>query len=186
MKSFVFGAVLSVIASVGVAHADVVYSTSGGTLGALGDTIGSPFDIVTLIAGGGTINAPGSYVLNHVTFDVGINATVANPSNTYVINESLILSGTPNPLDVSFNVAINSADTLTIFGGSTFFSGGYKIVVDGFSLGPQGVGTAEGDLTATVTAVPEPSTWAMMILGFFGVGFMAYRRHNQGGAVRLA
>jgi hypothetical protein len=26
------------------------------------------------------------------------------------------------------------------------------------------------------TAVPEPSTWAMMILGFAGVGFMAYRR----------
>jgi hypothetical protein len=28
-------------------------------------------------------------------------------------------------------------------------------------------------------AVPEPSTWAMMILGFFGVGFMAYRRRGQ-------
>ncbi|MES2198025.1 MAG: PEPxxWA-CTERM sorting domain-containing protein [Pseudomonadota bacterium] len=27
-----------------------------------------------------------------------------------------------------------------------------------------------------VAAVPEPSTWAMMILGFAGVGFMAYRR----------
>jgi hypothetical protein len=27
-----------------------------------------------------------------------------------------------------------------------------------------------------VTPVPEPSTWAMMILGFMGVGFMAYRR----------
>jgi hypothetical protein len=27
-----------------------------------------------------------------------------------------------------------------------------------------------------VSAVPEASTWAMMILGFFGVGFMAYRR----------
>jgi hypothetical protein len=26
------------------------------------------------------------------------------------------------------------------------------------------------------TAVPEPSTWAMMILGFCGIGFMAYRR----------
>jgi PEP-CTERM motif len=26
------------------------------------------------------------------------------------------------------------------------------------------------------SAVPEPSTWAMMILGFAGVGFMAYRR----------
>jgi PEP-CTERM motif len=27
-------------------------------------------------------------------------------------------------------------------------------------------------------AVPEPSTWAMMILGFAGIGFMAYRRRN--------
>jgi hypothetical protein len=30
-----------------------------------------------------------------------------------------------------------------------------------------------------VSAVPEPSTWAMMILGFAGVGFLAYRRRNQ-------
>jgi hypothetical protein len=35
-----------------------------------------------------------------------------------------------------------------------------------------------------VAAVPEPSTWAMMILGFAGVGFMAYRRKSQG-ALRL-
>jgi hypothetical protein len=32
--------------------------------------------------------------------------------------------------------------------------------------------------TFTVSAVPEPSTWAMMILGFVGVGFMAYRRRT--------
>lgn len=31
----------------------------------------------------------------------------------------------------------------------------------------------------TISAVPEPSTWAMMILGFAGVGFMAYRRRSQ-------
>ena len=30
------------------------------------------------------------------------------------------------------------------------------------------------------TAVPEPSTWAMMILGFVGLGFMAYRRKSSG------
>jgi hypothetical protein len=30
-----------------------------------------------------------------------------------------------------------------------------------------------------IGAVPEPSTWAMMILGFVGVGFMAYRRKNS-------
>jgi hypothetical protein len=29
------------------------------------------------------------------------------------------------------------------------------------------------------SAVPEPSTWAMMILGFCGLGFMAYRHHSK-------
>lgn len=29
------------------------------------------------------------------------------------------------------------------------------------------------------SGVPEPSTWAMMILGFAGVGFMAYRRKSK-------
>ena len=31
----------------------------------------------------------------------------------------------------------------------------------------------------SVAAVPEPSTWAMMILGFAGVGFMTYRRSRK-------
>jgi hypothetical protein len=34
------------------------------------------------------------------------------------------------------------------------------------------------DLRFGASAVPEPSTWAMMILGFAGVGYMAYRRRN--------
>ncbi|KRQ94754.1 hypothetical protein CQ12_04295 [Bradyrhizobium jicamae] len=37
----------------------------------------------------------------------------------------------------------------------------------------------------SVTAVPEASTWAMMILGFVGVGFMAYRGRSQG-VIRVA
>ena len=37
-----------------------------------------------------------------------------------------------------------------------------------------------GDNVAGVApSVPEPSTWAMVILGFFGVGFMAYRRQSK-------
>jgi hypothetical protein len=43
-----------------------------------------------------------------------------------------------------------------------------------------------GAVGATLTpAVPEVSTWGMMILGFAGIGFMAYRRKNNG-ALRLA
>ena len=63
-----------------------------------------------------------------------------------------------------------------------------------YIYGPQNVGIpqswahgpADGSLAyadqgafAVLTAVPETSTWAMMILGFAGVGFMAYHRKSK-------
>ena len=44
--------------------------------------------------------------------------------------------------------------------------------IDRLSCGP-------GCSIGVTTSVPEPSTWAMMILGFAGVGFMAYRRKSK-------
>jgi len=38
---------------------------------------------------------------------------------------------------------------------------------------------------ANISAVPEPATWAMMVLGFLGVGCLAYRRRNEHTAFRL-
>jgi PEP-CTERM motif-containing protein len=32
---------------------------------------------------------------------------------------------------------------------------------------------------AAVSAVPEPSTWAMMLIGFAGIGLVAYRRQRR-------
>jgi hypothetical protein len=37
-----------------------------------------------------------------------------------------------------------------------------------------------GGVTATA---PEPSTWAMMVLGFAGLGFAGYRRTRKAAAV---
>ncbi len=57
-----------------------------------------------------------------------------------------------------------------------------------FQPGDGGTTAAQGDfafVSLTVSAVPEPSTWAMMILGFFGVGFMAYRRKATKPTFRL-
>jgi len=46
----------------------------------------------------------------------------------------------------------------------------FSILVEGF---------VDTEYTDPVTAaVPEPSTWAMMMLGFAGVGFMTYRRRK--------
>ena len=39
------------------------------------------------------------------------------------------------------------------------------------------------DVSIQVNAVPEPSTWAMLILGFAGIGFMAYRRKSRPAAL---
>jgi hypothetical protein len=43
------------------------------------------------------------------------------------------------------------------------------------------------EIAPQVAAVPELSTWAMMILGFLGVGGLAMRkRNNEGHAFRIA
>jgi PEP-CTERM motif len=38
--------------------------------------------------------------------------------------------------------------------------------------------TGNVEIGLAVAPVPEPSTWAMMILGFAGIGFMGYRRRK--------
>jgi PEP-CTERM motif len=43
----------------------------------------------------------------------------------------------------------------------------------------EGTGTFTGTMTPVTSDVPEPSTWAMMVLGFAGIGFMAYRRRSK-------
>jgi hypothetical protein len=55
----------------------------------------------------------------------------------------------------------------------------YEVLATGY------VNPGLSDIHFVTTAVPESSTWAMLILGFAGVGFMAYRRKSQG-TLRLA
>jgi hypothetical protein len=39
---------------------------------------------------------------------------------------------------------------------------------------------------APVTGIPEPSTWAMMLTGFAGLGLSGYRRQRKADAVVVA
>ena len=39
-----------------------------------------------------------------------------------------------------------------------------------------------GAIFETKSAAPEPSTWAMMLLGFAGIGFAGYRASRKGAA----
>ena len=58
-------------------------------------------------------------------------------------------------------------------------NGAYKVV---FYNGASPAGVPASDLLqvqTTISGVPEPTTWAMMIVGFAGVGFLAYRRKSK-------
>jgi PEP-CTERM motif len=63
-------------------------------------------------------------------------------------------------------LTISSNWNLQVFEGSIVVPADYQVQIS-LSL-PAGMG-----------AVPEPSTWAMMILGFAGIGAMAYRRSRK-------
>ena len=110
------------------------------------------------------------------TFDTGLTKIVPTPPNTGAGAWPETISGDT----VTFTAPaaqndLNSGDEFNLIVG---FTGG-PIIASDFSYTATWTGFE-------VVAMPEPSTWAMMILGFAGVGFMAYRRKQNGPALRLA
>jgi hypothetical protein len=64
------------------------------------------------------------------------------------------------------------------FGANTFT----RVVLGSVALNSFEVDNVSFDTTgSTQGGVPETSTWVMMVLGFFGVGFAAYRRKSSTG-----
>ena len=61
------------------------------------------------------------------------------------------------------------------------FGTAYQYYAFGASTVAFAQGNADQELSAvgTIGGVPEPSTWGMMIIGFAGIGFMAYRRKSK-------
>jgi hypothetical protein len=101
---------------------------------------------------------------NWSAFNSGTNL-VGTPDAAFLyLNNDTTTTGIPNdiglgtltgPVSSNFFFGANEASTATLF------------LID-----------QAGD-TTRISPIPEPSTWAMMILGFVGVGFMAYRRKNK-------
>jgi hypothetical protein len=95
---------------------------------------------------------------------------------------------TPTTIDITGSGTINNEGTRSFtLGTSGIFFNGTTFELFWSGTDPM-FGTIGGDttLTAATPAVPESSTWAMMLLGFAGLGFMAYRRKQGGHRLRLA
>jgi choice-of-anchor A domain-containing protein len=130
-----------------------------------GDGLGTP--VVFNFAFGANVNLGGSVVLaggltsaDQVLFNFKDTGT-----NIGLTNNGEIFQGTI----LAMNDKI-SADNVNLVGH----------LYGGDSSDLQFVSNANIKLpTNPVSAVPEPSTWAMLILGFAGIGFMAYRRKSK-------
>lgn len=183
----------------GIASAAVLLATSGiataseyltnggfetGDLAGWTRTGASPFEGVTPSASGFYPSQGGNF-----HYEAG-NSSVETLSQTFsdVAGQTLLISGwvtgngtgdvqfvfdgithadAQDPVapytQYSFNVTATGNDTF----GINYVDAPSFLAFDSFSV------------TNVTSAVPEPSTWAMMILGFCGVGFMAYRKKQQ-------
>ena len=103
----------------------------------------------------------------------------ASGSSTFTFND-----GTSVPALLFLGTSVGNYDTYSQTIGTTIGSS-YTLSFHYVNSGGSGSGLLVTEVGANIAAVPEPSTWAMMIIGFAGVSFMAYRRKSQG-AVRLA
>jgi outer membrane lipase/esterase len=91
------------------------------------------------------------------TFDIfGLGTSIALDPSAY---------GFTNVTDACGAVAGANCNTYAYWDGIHPTAAAHLVIADAF--------------VDEVTGVPEPSTWAMMLLGFGGVGFMAYRKKSK-------
>jgi hypothetical protein len=96
-------------------------------------------------------------------------------SNAFTFND-----GTPVP-GLGF-AAQNPPDVDTFFQIFTTVPGKSYTYSFDYSNNTTGFGATPSLLVATASSVPEASTWAMLLLGFAGLGFASYRARRAAGA----
>jgi hypothetical protein len=161
-----------------IAEARTVDQASGGSEGR--NTSATTFTLAT--AGAVTLSLSYSEALRAFTTSLNEFAE-ANLANTFTIQNNfgtILFTSAPNAVNFSCS---GSTDCNVISSGSLSITTG-TLDAGTYTLGFRS--TSQVNVAGVQTAVPEPSTWAMMILGFAGVGFMAYRRRNNVASLRVA
>jgi hypothetical protein len=124
-----------------------------------------------------------------ITRDDGVGGIIFSNSwgcsfsscNTPNFNGTIALPNLdPNVVyDVALSALVNIQPIGQFNGGSATASIDPHIFFDLGFVNPGYTLVLSDNVGNTVGAVPEPSTWAMLILGFAGIGFMAYRRKSK-------
>ena len=106
----------------------------------------------------------------------GLYQVVVSTSTPGAVIGSASLDGTGGGLPHLGSITGNLTNSLTLGPISPVAAGAYRFTFGGSAPATGGVVT--GNLTFQLIPVPEPATWAMMLVGFAGIGF-AMRRRRQ-------
>jgi autotransporter-associated beta strand protein len=181
-------------------------NVSGGLLGGNGTIAGSvTVNSGATIAGGvngvGTLTLSSSLTLSdNSTFSAGIGgATAGSQYSQVLVAGAVTLSGTNN-LDLTLSYTPSDQQLFFLIVGATGFTGTFDSVngvattlTEGstFSLADQqfmigytgnstaGTFTGGNDLVLQASAVPEPSTWVLMVLGLVGAVVLIRRKKSS-------
>ena len=123
-------------------------------------------------------SAPLAILLDSLASSITFTAGSADGGNSISVN----FYDASGAVTGSTSVVLNSSYSIYTIGIGTF--AGLSIFDNNDGAGLRFMNFSYETQTG---AVPEPSTWAMIILGFAGLGFMGYRRSRKdGGAVAAA
>jgi hypothetical protein len=164
---------------------------SAATVSFAGDTTGSPtFNRPAGTSGLSSIGTAVAY--DFYTFSVDTAGSYALAAISSFDNYLLLYQGAFDPASSLTNLVAANDDggggSNALLTNALLSGTSYTVVVTGFSnsdVGIYGLGIS-GPGAISVAAVPEPATWALMILGFGAVGGAMRRRQSVKATVRFA
>jgi hypothetical protein len=160
---------------------DITYQTPAGTFsgGSVGNAPPDGLATIRLVGGGSVIDTVTftTAVVNPVFAIWSLGQGGINARFDFIDSPSFeIQSGGPSAQYGGLSIVQSGSDITGLEGNGTIqFVGTFNSISWTNPVFENWYGFQVG----TVSAVPEPGTWAMMILGFMAVGFMAYRKKNR-------
>jgi PEP-CTERM motif len=102
------------------------------------------------------------------------------PISAWVASDWPFFGGPLDVYGVMFQVNVGTADAPVLDDVDLWFNGiGAPPGTEGFGVAVMADGATPVVLDYVAGSVPEPATWAMMLLGFAGLGFLGYRRSGR-------
>jgi hypothetical protein len=134
---------------------------------------GVPGEPVTLFTQFSGLSGP-------LSFGAGATTNASTTSGSSIILVGKVSGGGPGIVDLPVGyVSGSSFSNSDIFNNKTLDGLGLTLGTYTYTFGAGDDADSIVVQIGPVAPVPEPSTWAMMILGFIGIGFMAYRKRKS-------